>query len=209
MAHVNFWEGHFWPRNMGGLAGLKDHFSPFILLMEEILHKLRLVLCPIIYRVFLLTSQVVGLGISEPSTVSGYHVFKFGRCQFPLEQRNNSLSSGGLALFHHQDHCRTLFWAIHLGCQTPRWRYVVYIYFLLNCFNLCKIWSSLLCWSRFNQYFVTLWSDVGHALNVARTYIYTLALSMPNTSVLVIDGKACWFQLQWCDCDAVASLVAK
>ena len=40
-----------------------------IRLMEEILHQLRLVLYPVIYRVSK-TSQVVGLGISEPSTVS-------------------------------------------------------------------------------------------------------------------------------------------
>ena len=36
--------------------------------MEEILHQLRLVFYPIIYKV-LPPSQVVGLGISEPSTV--------------------------------------------------------------------------------------------------------------------------------------------
>ena len=46
----------------------KDQIKGSILLMEEILHQLRLVVYPIIYWV-LAPSQVVGLGISEPSTL--------------------------------------------------------------------------------------------------------------------------------------------
>ena len=41
----------------------------FLLLMAEIMHQLRLVVTPIIYKV-LYIQTVVGLGISEPSTVS-------------------------------------------------------------------------------------------------------------------------------------------
>jgi len=38
--------------------------------MEKILHQLRLVVYPIIYKVLAPSPQVVGDGISEPSTVS-------------------------------------------------------------------------------------------------------------------------------------------